>query len=112
MEPFYVADAALVYFLVCLETAVGKGGRRSGQRTAPAVTFAQRPFGVCDIKPPCWNWIIVVQTHKLEPWKSLNESRNVLKMASADLLPESNRWMEAKKSNFLLRQIRVQLIFK
>ena len=55
MEP---TDAApFLYFLVCGNPALEKGGRgrKRSQPNAPEVTFAQRPFGACNVKLPCWN---------------------------------------------------------
>jgi hypothetical protein len=55
MEPTAKTAAAFVYFLVRGEPALGVGGRKRKQPKAPAVTFAQRPFGACNVKFPCWN---------------------------------------------------------
>ena len=55
MEP--TDAAAFVYFLVRGNPALEKGGRgrKRSQPNAPEVTFAQRPFGACNVKLPCWN---------------------------------------------------------
>ena len=48
-------DPSFVYFLVRGEPALGVGGRKRKLPKAPEVTFAQRPFGSCSVKLPCWN---------------------------------------------------------
>ena len=49
--------AAFVYFLARGNPALEKGGRgrKRSQLNAPEVTFAQRPFGACNVKLPYWN---------------------------------------------------------
>jgi hypothetical protein len=61
MEPTAKRAAAFVYFLVSGEPALRIGGRKRKQPKAPAVTFAQRPFGACNVKLPCWNGMIVAR---------------------------------------------------
>jgi hypothetical protein len=57
MEP---TNAAFVHFLVRGVPALGTGGGRRRQPMAPAViTFAQRLFGSCNVKLPCWNRMII-----------------------------------------------------
>jgi hypothetical protein len=49
VEPTAKTAAAFVNFLVRGKPALGTGGRRRNQPTAPAVTIAQRPFGACNV---------------------------------------------------------------